>query len=154
MTEEFDALQGFDFASTLILVLGIIMLGVAIEFGLRYAQRWADSNGKLRTGVIFEAFYWQPIFWCVLIAGSQILVGFSEISQIRQVGQGVVRSLLLISITIILVRILTGWVRMLTSQKASGSSSIVNYLINGVAILIVILVVLYTLQVSMDILTL
>jgi small-conductance mechanosensitive channel len=148
MTEEFDALAGFDLLNTLLLVLGILLLGIAIEFGLRYGQRRAETKGWLRTAVVIEAFYWQPIFWCVLIASSQILVGFSEVSQIRQLGQGILRALLLISITIILVRILTGWVRMLTAKKPSASASVVNYLINGVAVLIVILVILNALGVS------
>lgn len=148
MTEEFDALQGFDLLGTIILVLGIILLGIALEFGLRLIRRWTESKDWLRTGVILQAFYWQPIFWCALYAVSIILISFSEVSVIRQVGQGLVQSLLLISITIVFVRILTGWVKMLTAQRASASSSIVNYLINGAAILIVAIVVLYTLQVS------
>ena len=148
MTEEFDALQGFDLITTLILVLGIVLLGIAIELGLRYTRRWTENRGWLRTSVILQAFSWQPVLWCILYAVSVILVSFSEVSEIRQVGQGLVQSLLLISITIVFVRILIGWVKMLTAKRASASSSIVNYLINGVAILIVVMVVLYTLQVS------
>ena len=123
MTEEFDALQGFDLISTLIMVLGIILLGIAIEFCLHYARRWTETRGWLRTSVILQAFYWQPIFWSVLYAASVILVGLSEVSEIRQMGQGLVQSLFLISITIVFVRILTGWVKMLTAQRASASSS-------------------------------
>jgi len=31
MTEEFDALLGFDFQSTVLQVLGIVLLGIALE---------------------------------------------------------------------------------------------------------------------------
>ena len=81
------------------------MLGFVLEWGLRAAHRWTGSKGWSRTSVIFQAFYWQPIFWCVLVAASEILASFSEFSVTRQVGQGVIWALLLISITIVFVRI-------------------------------------------------
>jgi len=150
MTEEFDALLGFDIFGTIVLVIGVLVLGIALEWGLRAAQRWAGSKAWSRTSVILQAFYWQPIFWCVLVAASEILASFSEFSVTRQVGQGVIWALLLISITIVFVRIMAGWVKMLTASRGFASSSIVNYLINGVAVLIVLLVVLYILKVSVS----
>lgn len=148
MTEEFDALQGFDIFGTTTLVIGILVLGIVLEWGLRLARRWTVSKEWSRTSVILQAFYWQPIFWCVLVVASAILASFSEFSAARQVGQEVVRALLLISITIVFVRIMAGWVKMLTAQSSLASSSIVDYLINGIGVLIVLLVVLYTLKVS------
>lgn len=150
MTEEFDALQGFDILTITTLVIGILVLGVVLEWGLRFAQRWTDSRGWSRTSVVLQAFYWQPMFWCVLYAISNVLAGFSEVSSTRQVGQGLVQALLLISIAIVLVRIMTGWVKLLTAQSTLASSSIVNYLINGVGVLIILLVVLYSLNVSVQ----
>lgn len=148
MTEEFDALQGFDIFSTTTLVIGALVLGVVLEWGLRFAKRWTGSKGWSLTSVILQAFYWQPLFWCVLVAASAILASFSEFSATRQVGRGVIWALLLISITIVFVRIMTGWVKILVDRRSSVSASIVNYLINGVAVLIVLLVVLYILNVS------
>jgi len=148
MTEEFDALQGFDILGTITLVIGILILGVVLEWGLRAAQRWTGLKKWSRTSVILQALNWQPLFWCGLVAASEILVSFSEFSVTRQLGQSVIWSLFLISITIVFVRIITGWVKRLVDRRSLASSSLVNYLINGVAVLIVILVVLYTLKVS------
>ena len=152
MTEEFDALQRFDILTNIGLVIATVVLGIALELGLRFAQRWTKSKGWRRTSLILNALTWQPIFWCLLYAASLLLAGFSDISMARQTGQSVLRILLTVSITIVIVRVLTGWVKMLTEQRASASSSIFNYLINAVAILIVIFVVLYSLQVSVPLL--
>lgn len=152
MTEEFDALQSFNIFDTIGSVIVILVLGILLELGLRYLQRWTKAKGYRRTSVILNALTWQPIFWCILLAVSMILGGLSEISSERQLGSDIVSVLLRLSITIVLVRVMTGWVKMLTERRASASSSIFNYLINGVAILIVIFVVLYSLQVSVPLL--
>lgn len=152
MTEEYDALQNFDILGTIGLVIAIVVIGVLLELGLRFFQRWTRSKGYRRTSVILNALTWQPIFWCLLVATSMVLESFSQISETRQLGSDIVGILLRISITIVLVRVMTGWVKMLTEQRPSASSSIFNYLINGLAILIVIFVVLYSLEVSVPLL--
>ena len=154
MTEQFDALQSFNIFGTIGLVVAIAVFGILLELGLRFIQRWSRSKGYRRTSVILNAFTWQPMFWCLLVAASLILEGFSEISETRQLGSDIIGILLRISITIVLVRIMTGWVKMLTEERASASSSIFNYLINGLAILIVIFVILYSLQISVPLLVL
>jgi small-conductance mechanosensitive channel len=63
-------------------------------------------------------------------------------------------SLLLISITVFGVRILTGWVRLITAQKPSASVSVLNYLVSGAAIVIVLLVILFALDISAPLLML
>jgi len=151
MTEEFDALLGFDLQSIVIQILGIVVLGIALEWGVRFAQRRADREGWIRTSMVLRTMFWLPIFWCTLFVALLILEEFSEVSAVRSVGRVMVQALLIISIAVVLARIMVKWVRLVTSKQAVASSSIFNYLINGFAVVIVLMAVLYTLNVSVPI---
>jgi len=154
MTEEFDAFLGFDFQSTVLQVLGIVLLGIALEWGLRYAHRRAEREGWIRTSMALRTMFWLPIFWCTLLVALLILEGFSEVSAVRRVGRVLVQSLLVISIAIYLARVMVKWVRLVTSKQAVASSSIFNYLINAFAVLIVLMAVLFTFNVSVPVIIL
>ena len=147
MTEEFDALLRFDPLRTIAITVGILLLGIVLELVLRYLERRAVSNNRRRTSVLLNALRWQPLFWCILIVIFLILTRFSDVSVERQRGIEILWSLLLISITIVGVRILTGWVRLITAERPSASVSVLNYLVTGVAFVIVAMVVLYTLNI-------
>jgi len=151
MTEEFDALLSFDLLSTVLQVLGIVVFGIALEWGLRLAHRRAEREGWTRMSMVLRTMFWLPIFWGTLFAALGILEEFSEVSAVRQVGRNLVQALLIISIAVLIARVMVGWVRLLTSKRALASSSIFNYLINGFAVLIVLMAVLYTLKVSLPV---
>ena len=100
MTEEADALQTFDPLSLIALALGLLLLGIALEMGLRFAQRWAESHDRRMTSIVLHALHWQPIFWSVLVGAGWLLTGLSDVSIERQRGLEIVWSLLFISLTI------------------------------------------------------
>jgi small-conductance mechanosensitive channel len=154
MTEEFDALQRFNLLTSVGLIVGLLILGVVLELVLRLAQRWTEKRDWRFGAVVLGAMHWLPLFWCVLIAAAMLLAGFSDVSVERQRGIQILWALLLISITIVAVRILTGWVNMLAEQRPSASVSVLRYQINGAAILIVVTVILYTLNIPMPLLLL
>ena len=147
MTEEFDALLRFDPLRSVAIAVGVILLGIVLELVLRFLERRAISKDRRLVGVFLKALHWQPLFWCVWYVIFFILAGLSDVSVERQRGLDILWSLLLISFTIVAVRIMTGWVRLLTAQKPSASVSVLNYLVTGVAVLIVVLVILYTLNI-------
>lgn len=147
MTEEFDALLRFDPLRAIAFAVGVLLLGIVLELVLRYLERRAVSKKRYRTGVVLSALHWQPLFWCAWYVVFLILTSFSDVSVERQRGLDILWSLLLISITIIAVRIMTGWVKMISAQKPSASVSVLTYLVNGVAIVIVVMVVLYALNI-------
>lgn len=147
MTEEFDALLRFDPLRAIAYAVGVLLMGIVLELVLRYLERRAVSKKRYRTGVVLSALHWQPLFWCAWYVVFLILTSFSDVSVERQRGLDILWSLLLISITIIAVRIMTGWVKMISAQKPSASVSVLTYLVNGVAIVIVVMVVLYALNI-------
>ncbi len=147
MTEEFDALLRFDPVRAITFAVGVLLLGIVLELVLRYLERRATANNRQRTGVILNALHWQPLFWCAWYVVFLILTSFSDISVERQRGLEILWALLLISITTIGVRIMTGWVRLISAQKPSASVSVLTYLVNGVAIVIVVMVVLFALNI-------
>ena len=147
MTEEFDALQAFDPLGAVGLAIGLLALGIALEVVLRLAGRWATSKNRRLAAVILGALHWQPLFWCVLFGAALLLARLSDVSIQRQRGLEILWALLLISLTIVAVRILTGWLKMLTAQRPSASVSLLNYLINGVGIVVVLTGILYAFNV-------
>jgi len=154
MTEEFDALLRFNLLGSVGLLVGLLIFGIVLELVLRLAQRWTEAKGWRLGTVVLGAMHWLPLFWCVLLGAGMLLAGLSDVSITRQRGQEILWALLLISITIVAVRVLTGWVRILAAQRPSASVSVLRYLINGAAILIVITVILYTLNVPVPLLLL
>jgi small-conductance mechanosensitive channel len=154
MTEEFDALQMFDPLSLIALAVGLLALGIALEVGLRFAQRWAESKERRLASIVLRALYWQPLLWSVLLGVGWLLAGLSDVSVARQRGLEIVWGLLLISLTIVAVRILLGWIGMLSAKRPSASVSVLHYLINGLGIVIVVTVVLYVFDVSAPLLML
>jgi small-conductance mechanosensitive channel len=147
MTEEFDALLTFDLLSSIGLALAILVLGLLLEVGLRLAQRWVAARERQLAGVILGALRWQPIVWSILFAFAWLLSGFSDVSVERQLGTRIFLGLLTISLTIVTVRILTGWLKIQTAKRPAASVSILNYLVNGLAIAIVVIVGLYAFNV-------
>jgi small-conductance mechanosensitive channel len=149
MTEEFDALQ-LRFAPSLAigLAIGMLVLGIALEILLRLVERWALSKDKRVSAVILRALHWQPLFWSLLLMAALWLTSFSDISRERLLGTNILSGLLLISLTIVTVRIMTGWFRMVTTKRPSASVSVLGYLVNGLAIIVVISVILWLLNVS------
>jgi small-conductance mechanosensitive channel len=154
MTEEYDALLQFNLLGSVGLVVGLLVSGVILELILRRTQRWTESKGRRLATVILGAMHWLPLIWCMLLSAAILLAGLSDVSIERQRGLEILWALLLISLTIVGVRILTGWVRILTEQRPSASVSVLRYLINGVAIIIVVTVVMYTLNVPTPLLLL
>jgi small-conductance mechanosensitive channel len=152
MTEEFDALQAFNPLSAIGLAIGLLALGIALEVLLRLAGRWAKGKERPLAAVILGALRWLPLFWCVLTGAALLLAGLSDVSTERQRGLEILWALLIISLTVFGVRILTGWVKLLTAHRPSASVSILTYLINGVGAVIVLTVVLYAFNVSVPLL--
>ena len=154
MTEEFDALLKFDPLRTIVFAVGVLLLGILLEVGLRFLERRAESRDRHRTAVILNALHWQPIFWCAWYVVMSLMAVFSDVSVERQRGLEILWSLLLISLTIVGVRIMTGWVRLVSAERPSASVSVLNYLVNGIAIVIIVMVILYTLNISTPLLLL
>jgi len=149
MAEEFDALQISDPLTSLGLALAVLLLGILLEAGLRFAQRWVAARNKPLAGLVLGALCWQPLFWSILIAAAGLLTGLSDVSVARQRGLDLVWGLLIISLTIIVVRILAGWFKMRVAPRDEASISILNYLINGLAVVVVLIVALYAFSVPM-----
>lgn len=154
MTEEFDALLRFDPLRTIAFAIGVLLMGIVLEVVLRYLERRTIAKKRRKTSVVLHALHWQPLFWCIWYIVLLVLTSFSDLSIERQRGLEILWGLLLISITIIGVRVLTGWISLITARKPSASVSVLNYLVSGVAVVIVIMVVLYTLNVPTPLLML
>jgi small-conductance mechanosensitive channel len=146
MTEEFDALQTFDIWGVIQWAVVLLVLGISIEIGLRLLRRRARSKNRSLLNVILGALLWHPLFWCIVIGFGLPLVNAANNPIVRQQRLNFILSLLLISITIIVVRITIGWLKLLAAKKLPASVSIVDYLLTGIGVIVVILIALVLLD--------
>lgn len=146
MTEEYDALQNIDIFGDIQTAIVLLILGIIIEVGLRFLRRWARSKEWSFLDVFLGALFWQPLFWCLLIGIGLPIVNATNNPIARQQRLNIIFALFVISITIIIVRIAIGWLKLLAAKRLPASISILNYLLNGIGLIVVILVALVLLD--------
>jgi small-conductance mechanosensitive channel len=141
MSEEIDALQALDISLGIFLILGLLTLGIALEVLLRIIRRWTISKNKPHLTMIVNAFTWQPLAWSLIIGiawpASLLLNRLSS----QEADQELVLTLFAISTTIIILRLLRGWMRILTETRPAASVSLLKYLVTGAGIVIIVLII-------------
>ncbi len=142
MIEEFDAIQSLNLPQLFIYAAGVLLVGVMLEVGLRFGQRRALAKNYTWLSAILRALAWQPLFWGVLLGAIwpvrqlvREIIGW-------QGGAGLINALALISITIFIVRLINGLLKILTARTPSASVSLLNNLVTGVGALIVGVIIL------------
>lgn len=137
MTEEFDAIQTLNLTTAILAIFTWLALAIVLEVGLRLAKRWAVGKGQDLLGVIFNAFTWQPFFWTLIIGVALPSILLLDQLNLRRNNQGPLVPLITISVTIVAVRLLRGWLGLIKERKPSVSVSLLNYLIMGGGIVII-----------------
>jgi small-conductance mechanosensitive channel len=141
MVEEFDAARQANLLSALALLIGLIALGAAIEFGpLRWARRRAVAGGSMLGAVILTALSGQALFWG-LFGGLRFSVGTLLPKQSDQIRAALLFAALLAGV-IFAVRLATNWVRRSFALRQIGSVSLINNLLRFIGGLVIITTVL------------
>ncbi len=142
MVEEFDAIRSLNLTQSLISVVSLLLLGVLLEVLLRFGRRWALSREYTWLSAILNAMIWLLLFWTVLLgivpSGLQLIKAISG----WQPPPGFIQMLLWVSVTIFIVRLVNGLLRILTATTPSASVSLLNNLLAGVGLLVVMVVIL------------
>ena len=146
MTEEFDALQTLDLLGVIQTAIVLLVLGIAIEVGLRLLRRWLKSKDRPLLDVVINALVWHPLAWCVVIGFGLPFISSANNPIVSQQRQNLILSLLAISVAIIVVRIFIGWLKLKTAKSRPASVSILSYLFDGIGIIVVVLVALVLLD--------
>lgn len=63
MTEEFDAQRLPNLPGSVLAVALALLLGLALEYGLRRLDKLAEAREWRRTHIILYALRGQPLFW-------------------------------------------------------------------------------------------
>ena len=142
MIEEFDAIQRLNLSRTLFDAAGLLLIGIILEVALRYGRRWAMSKDYTWLPAILGALTWQPLFWGVFLGTLSPLLKLAEEGMGWQLGPDPMQSLLLISATVVIVRLINGLLKMLTAKTTSASVSLLNNLVTSVGMLFVVAIVL------------
>ena len=116
MIEEFDAIQRLYLSQLLLYAVSLLLIGVIIEVGLRLGKRWALSKNYTWLTVILGALSWQPLLWGVLLGTVSPLLDLAQESLGWQRGPALFQSLLLISATVIIVRLINGLLKIMTAR--------------------------------------
>jgi small-conductance mechanosensitive channel len=139
MIEEFDAANAANQISAVAIVVGLVLFGVLMEFGVvRSIRRWSIALNWTPGTVIFTALSGQALFWSIVAAfafsGRDLLLD-SRIADLLR--NGVVFASIL-AITVFVVRLGTNWVRLYLREQEFGSVSLINNLLRGLGMLVII----------------
>lgn len=137
MIEEFDAARQANMLGAFGLLLGLIALGVVIEFGpLRWLRRRAVAGSKRLGATIFMALRGQSMFWGIVV-GLRLTVGDLLPKQSDQI-RSVLLFMALMASVIFMVRIGTNWVRRSFARREIGSVSLINNLLRSIGGMMII----------------
>jgi small-conductance mechanosensitive channel len=141
MIEEFDAARQANLLGALGVLLGLIALGAAIEYGpLRWARSRAIARSNLLGEVVFTALSGQALFWGIVV-GLRLTVGDLLPGQSDQIRSSLLFAVLLAS-AILAVRLGTNWVQRSFARRQIGSVSLINNLLRFIGALVIIATIL------------
>lgn len=138
MVEEFDAASAANQLGASVIVVGLVVLGLVLEFGLvRWLRRLSSARSWVPGAVLFTALSGQSLFWSLVLAfsfaGRDLLLDSRITDLLRNllVFSGIVAG------TIFVVRLGTNWVRFYLREQEFGSVSLINNLLRGLGMLVI-----------------
>lgn len=137
MIEELDAIQRLNLSRLLLDSIGLLLVGIVLEIGLHFGKKWALAKNYTWLAAILGALNWQPLFWGVLLGTVLPLLDLTENTTGWQRGPDLIWTLVMISVTIVIVRLINGLLRILTATTPSASVSLLNNVLAGLGVLIV-----------------
>jgi small-conductance mechanosensitive channel len=141
MVEEFDAIQSLDLPGIFILVTGILLLGILLEVMLRFGRRWALARHYTWLYAVLSALIWQALFWTFLLGATPAVLQLIETLTDWQPSRGLIPTLLSTSLTIVVVRLINGLLRIMTATTPSASVTLLNNVLTGVGALVAMVII-------------
>ncbi len=150
MTEEFDAWRWSNYFNSFLTLGLLLLLGLALEFGLRRLDKLAEARGWHKTRIILYALRWQSLFWTAILGIWWTLPArwLNVIS--LSLGISLVTFLIQIAVTILVMRLLTGWIELFATRRNLQSLSLIKRLLHGFTFVVVIAVILASLGVPVE----
>ena len=131
MIEEFDAIQNLRLSQVFLTSFGLLLLGVALEFGLRLGQRWMLAREHTWASALLGALTWQPIFWTLLYGTISPILRILQTTTDWQRSSALPQTLVMVALTIVVVRLVNNAFKIMTGRRPSASVSLLNNLITG-----------------------
>ncbi len=150
MTDEFDARQWTNIVGGILTLAVALLLGLALEYGLRRLDALAEARGWHKTRIVLYALRGQALFWALL--GGLLWSLPSQWLNLPSLALGldIFTFLMRIAVTILAVRLLTGWVELYAAQRNLQSLSLLRRLLNGFTFMVVLMVALASLGVPVE----
>ncbi len=150
MTEEFDTWRWSNFSGSILILALSILLGLILEYGIRRLDKLAEDRGWNKTRIVLYALRWQSIFWATLFGVWWILPSSWNSFLSRSLGLSIFTFLARIATTILVVRLLTGWIELFATRRNLQSLSLIKRLLNGFTFVVVVTVILASLGVPVE----
>ncbi len=149
MVESLEAAAAVNIWILTVIVLGALLAGLVIEFGmLRWLQWIAHRTHWLGDDVIIKSLRGMPLLWCLLVGVYLILPDLAIDPRILELADDTAVILAIVSVTIIVIRLTTGFIGYYADQASLPSVSLFNVLLRIFISLIGVLVVMAFLDVS------
>lgn len=150
MTDEFDARQWANLLGGILGLAVALLLGLALEYGLRRLDALAEARNWRKTRIVLYALRGQALFWALL--GGILWSLPSQWLNLPSLvlGLDIFTFLMRIAVTILVVRLLTGGVELYAAQSNLQSLSLLRRLLNGFTVVVVLMVALASLGVPVE----
>jgi small-conductance mechanosensitive channel len=138
LTEEFDALRQVNYFSFGLAFGGSLLIGILLEVINRIVGRLLHQRKWLLRGIVFHAFRWQFLLWSVLLS---IIIPLSILQPdavVREQLWDFAVAVIGVSLTIVVARIFTGWIKASLSERETVSVSILENMINATGVFFVV----------------
>jgi small-conductance mechanosensitive channel len=141
MVEEFDAIQRLNLPQVLAYISGLLALGVLAEGIIRFGRRWAMTRNYTWLSAILHALAWLALFWTILLGVFPALLEVIAATIGWEPKPGLGEMMMWISITIFIVRLINGLLRILTATTPSASVTLLNNVLTGMGALVIAVIV-------------
>ncbi len=149
MVESLEAAETLNLWRPLLWLAGAVLTGLVIELVLlRWVHRWVSQTEWGLDDVIVGALRGMPFFWFTLLGIYIILPGSVLGPFLVGYIDEVIAILVIVSLTIVAYRLVTGLISLYAGTRELPSVSILNNLIRAITLLIGLLVILTYMGVS------
>lgn len=148
MVEEFETLQSIGTHVPYVFILVAVLIGLVFEYGIfALLRRWSEKKAWTFASIVLNALRGQVLYWMSLVGAGVSLSIWTLGTDYQAFLPRVVSTLMIISLTIMVIRLLNGIVNQYANMVAS--LSLLNNIITVVGVLLGLTLWVYAMGLSM-----
>lgn len=143
MIEEFEAAQQASALQGIAILLVIILAALFTEFvARRWLRRRLHAANQRAGEVAVNALSGQALLWGTLLGLRAVSRQIIPNAQVADSTTSIIGAMVILSMTIVIIRLMTGWTQLYFEQRNVASISLINNLVRALGVVIFLAIVL------------